>query len=200
MITPVDCHTSDSKAPADRVDMPTTAEIRKAIVKVVNEILAVIVANDGWERVTKDDSVFDVGEGRYVESGKARAVDGNAIKKNVKKFTKMLVIAKEMMANLTHGSTMMKRELFYRHTDIADNQVEFDQLVQEMCYRLKLPRHALGFVGGLYSDGIKQRIGRRPYDHHRGGGRRDTSFVRPVDDGQNQATRSRLAASNLHDR
>ena len=68
------------------------------------------------------------------------------IKKNTRKFTLMLAIIKEILDNMNNGITILKREMFYRYIDLAESQTDFDNLIQEFSYRLRVPRHQIFFV------------------------------------------------------
>lgn len=125
---------------------PDVLEVRRRLVEAVVDILATLNNNDSWAMVTSSEVHFDSELCRFVEIGTSKVTDNNAIKKNVKKFARLLVIAKEILVNLQQDTTMMKRELYYRHSDMVEGQEEFDIMIQEMSYRLKLPRHSIKFV------------------------------------------------------
>lgn len=125
---------------------PTIAEVRHRLMATITDILSTVNNNEAWQMVMSNEVVFDGDACKYKEIAVSKSTDPHAIKKNIKKFARLLIIAKEILHNLEQSTTMMKRELYYRHSDMVENQDEFDSMVQEMSFRLKLPRHSIKFV------------------------------------------------------
>jgi len=141
-------------------------EARERIVELMECVLAVMMGKREWTVMDCDKEIVFCWETyRWTENkdnkdagGKFRS--GNAklvIKENVHKFSLLLSILKISLSNLSSGTLSLKRELFYLHENIANKQEEIDAIIQEMAYRLRLPRHSLGFVSsskGLLSGHI----------------------------------------------
>lgn len=132
-------------------------EVRKRIVLFYECVMGVLLGVNEWNAINLDKEVdFCFEKWKFVQ-GKTQPPEKlnrptaatfrkNGLKKNIHKFTLMLALIKETLSNMNKGQTMLKRELFYRYVDLADSQTDFDTVLQEITYRLQLPRHLLCFV------------------------------------------------------